>query len=128
MLEKRTAQRHFLLLPSWPVEVTVLQMDLDTMIATARANGASDLHLEAGLPAALRTRGSLRTMGDPLPGQMLLEFARQMIGGDHWQFFLERRSYDLSKTIQGVRCRFNIFHTSRGVGFAIRLLSSFQAT
>lgn len=103
-------------------------MDLDTMIATARTNGASDLHLEAGLPAALRIRGSLRTMGDPLPGQILLDFARQVIGGDHWPFFQERRSYDLSKTVQGVRCRFNIFHTSRGVGFAIRLLSSFQAT
>jgi twitching motility protein PilT len=103
-------------------------MDLETMIAGARANGASDLHLEAGLPAALRIRGSLRTSGEPLAGKTLLEFARQIIGEDHWQFFLERRSYDLSKTIQGVRCRFNIFHTSRGIGFAIRLLSSFQAS
>ena len=103
-------------------------MDLETMIANARANGASDLHLEAGLPAALRIRGSLRTTGEPLSGKTLLESARQLIGEEHWQFFLERRSHDFSKTIQGVRCRFNIFHTSRGVGFAIRLLSSFQAT
>src|SRR5262249_17458989 len=42
--------------------------------------------------------------------------------------FLERRSFDLSKTIRGIRCRINIFQTSRGVGFAVRLLASFQAT
>jgi twitching motility protein PilT len=103
-------------------------MDLESMIANARANGASDLHLEAGLPAALRIRGALRTTGDPIPGKNLFEFARQLIGDEHWAFFLERRSYDLSKTIQGVRCRINVLHSSRGVGFAIRLLSSFQAT
>src|SRR5581483_3856080 len=45
-----------------------------------------------------------------------------------WPQFLERRSADLSRTIQGVRCRINILQTARGVGFAIRLLSAFQAT
>jgi twitching motility protein PilT len=51
-----------------------------------------------------------------------------VIGETAWPDFVQRRSYDLSKNIAGVRCRLNIFHTSRGVGFAIRLLSSFQAT
>src|SRR4051794_26264943 len=74
-------------------------MDLESMIANARANGASDLHLESGLPAALRIRGALRTIGDPIPGKALFEFARQLIGDEHWTWFLERRSYDLSKTI-----------------------------
>src|SRR5437899_2218759 len=103
-------------------------MDLETMIANARATGASDLHLEAGLPAALRIRGALRTTGEPMPAKTLLEFAHQLIGSEQWPVFLERRSYDLSRTIQGVRCRINVLHSSRGVGFAIRLLASFQAT
>src|SRR3974390_1201391 len=34
----------------------------------------------------------------------------------------------MSKTVHGVRCRINILQTSRGVGLAIRLLASFQAT
>ena len=34
----------------------------------------------------------------------------------------------MSRTIRGVRCRINVLHSSRGVGLAIRLLSSFQAT
>ena len=84
--------------------------------------------MEAGLPPALRVRGSLRTTGEPLPGKLLLEMARGVIGEEEWPLFVERRSWDLSKTIHGIRCRINILQTSRGVGFAIRLLAAFQAT
>jgi twitching motility protein PilT len=103
-------------------------MDLETLVASAAANGASDLHLESGLPAALRVRGALRTVGEPVPAKHLYEMAQVAIGEEHWPHFLERRSFDFSRTVHGVRCRFNVFQTSRGIGFAIRLLSSFQAT
>jgi len=103
-------------------------MDLDSLVGLAQSNGASDLHLESGLPAALRVRGALRTTGEPLPAKLLLEMARSVIGEAQWPRFLEQRSADLSKTIHSVRCRINVLQTSRGVGFAIRLLASFQAT
>jgi twitching motility protein PilT len=103
-------------------------MKLDSLISLAHGQGASDLHLEPGLPAALRVRGSLRTTGEPIPPGNLLEMAREVIGHEHWNSFVQRHSYDLSRTIQGVRCRINVLQSSRGVGFAIRLLSSFQAT
>src|SRR5437870_3350351 len=103
-------------------------MDLESLVGLALGNGASDLHLEAGLPAALRIRGTLRTTGEPIPGKLLLEAARHIIGEEQWPHFLERRSFDLSKSIRGARCRINILQTSRGIGFAIRLLASFQAT
>lgn len=103
-------------------------MTLESMVAVARENGASDLHLEAGLPPALRVRGSLRISGDPLASKVLLEFAREIIGVEHWPTFVERRSFDLSKTLSGVRCRINVLQTSRGVGMAIRLLAAFEAT
>ena len=103
-------------------------MDLESLVGLAQSNGASDLHLEAGLPPALRIRGTLRTTGEALSAKLLLEMARGVIGEEQWPSFLERRSFDLSKTIQGVRCRINILQTSRGTGFAIRLLAAFQAT
>lgn len=103
-------------------------MDLASLVDLAQTNGASDLHLEPGLPAALRIRGTLRTSGEPIPGNLLLAAARETIGEAEWPRFLEQRSYDLSRTIQGVRCRINILQTMRGVGFAVRLLTSFQAT
>ena len=103
-------------------------MELDALIESAEGNGASDLHLEAGMPAALRVRGTLRVTGEPLPPKTLAALARELIGEEQWPVFLERRSFDLSKTIRGVRCRINIMQTARGTGFAIRLLSAFQAT
>jgi twitching motility protein PilT len=103
-------------------------MDLESLIGLAVRNGASDLHLEAGLPAAFRVRGTLKTAEEPIPAKALLEMAHQVVGDEQWPHFLERRSADLSKTIHGVRCRINVLQSSRGVGFAIRLLASFQAT
>ena len=103
-------------------------MDLDVLIESAAGRGASDLHLEAGMPAALRIRGALRMAGEPIAPKVLLDMARGLIGENQWPAFLERRSFDLSKTIRGVRCRINVLQSSRGVGLAIRLLAAFQAT
>src|SRR5580704_17526374 len=91
-------------------------MDLHSLIGMAKANGASDLHLEAGLPAAIRVRGTLKAGGAPIPGSVLTQAAQELIGNDEWNVFLERRSYDLSRNIQGVRCRINIMQTSGGAG------------
>lgn len=103
-------------------------MTVESLIAAALHQGASDLHLEAGLSPAVRVRGALRTMGEPINAQTLMTFAHELIGDTHWPEFLQRRSADLSKSIHGVRCRINVLQTSRGVGFAIRLLSAFQTT
>jgi twitching motility protein PilT len=73
-------------------------------------------------------RGTLRVLGEPVAPKLLGEMARRLIGEESWPVFLERRSFDLSRTIRGVRCRTNVLQTSRGIGLAIRLLTSFQAT
>jgi twitching motility protein PilT len=101
---------------------------IEPMIRLAREQGASDLHLEPGLPLALRVRGALRMHGEPLAGSRLTALARELIGEEGWPDFLERRSFDLSRTVQGTRCRVNVLRTVRGVGLAVRLLSGFQAT
>ncbi|MFO1499794.1 MAG: PilT/PilU family type 4a pilus ATPase [Verrucomicrobiota bacterium] len=103
-------------------------MSLETLIASALEQGASDLHLEPGLPATVRVRGSLRSLSDPCSAPILAEWARDLIGAEGWQLFLERRSFDCSQTIAGVRCRINVLQSSRGIGFAVRLLASFEAT
>ena len=80
-------------------------MELESLIESAAGGGASDLHLEAGMPAAVRVRGALQVSGEPVPPRALAEIARRLIGEEQWPVFLERRSFDLSKTIRGVRCR-----------------------
>jgi len=103
-------------------------MTLTDVIAAAKARGASDLHLEPGLPPAFRVDGALLVQGSPMPPKDLADAARELIGEGHWPAFLEQRSFDTSKSIAGVRCRINVLHSARGIGFAIRLLASFAAT
>jgi twitching motility protein PilT len=103
-------------------------MDLASLISAAAAEGASDLHLESRLAPATRVRGALRVGSEPIPAAVLTDMARTLLGEEQWQCFLARRSFDLSQTIRGIRCRINILQTSRGVGMAIRLLATFQAT
>jgi len=103
-------------------------MRLAPFVTQAAAAQASDLHLEPGLPAALRVRGQLRTAGAPLGARELLDLAREVVGQDRWPELLERRSCDLAATVAGVRCRINVLCTSRGVGLAVRLLGAAQAS
>ena len=103
-------------------------MNLRSLVALAKAEGASDLHLEPGLAPVLRVRSQLRAVGEPVASALTQEWAREIIDPEDWPHFLERRSFDLSKVIEGLCCRINVMHTSRGVGFAIRLLPAFQPT
>ena len=101
---------------------------LESLIKKAKSRGASDLHIEPGLPAVMRVRGDLEVHGQPLRADALLLISRTLIGDKNWPLFIEQGSFDLSKNLQGVRCRINVMKTNRGVGLAIRLLSSFQPT
>jgi len=49
-----------------------MTLNLDSLITAAQRQGASDLHLEPGLPAAIRLRGTLRTTGEPVASKDLL--------------------------------------------------------
>ena len=101
---------------------------LEALVAKAKEAGASDLHLEGALPPAMRIQGELRMAGDAVPPATLAAIARDLLPGDDWNQFVEQGAFDMSKAIAGVRCRINILHSARGVGMAIRFLSSFQAS
>ena len=73
-------------------------MELESLIESAAGGGASDLHLEAGMSPAVRVRGALQVSGDAVQPRALAEIARRLIGEEQWRVFLERRSFDLSKT------------------------------
>jgi twitching motility protein PilT len=103
-------------------------MKLSSLVAAARDRHASDIHLEPGFPPAFRISSHLQSAGEPISRDDLTAMAIELIGDEFWPEFQQRGSFDLSRTIEGVRLRINILQTSRGVGMAIRLLSTFQAT
>ena len=73
-----------------------------------------------------RVRGDLLSVAAPIAGAALVQAGREVLGTEGWSEFVSRGSADVSRTIQGVRCRINLFQTVRGVAMAIRLLSHFQ--
>jgi twitching motility protein PilT len=103
-------------------------MILENMIRQAKKMGASDLHMEPGLPPAHRIRGKLKISGDPIPASDIKSLVQHLLGETAYQDFLEQRSYDLAKTIGGVRCRINVLTSIRGIGLAVRLLPAIQPT
>ena len=103
-------------------------LELEPLIERAKEAGASDLHLEGGLPLALRVQGDLRMSGEALPAADISALAHRLLGDEGWTDLQERGACDLSRTIHGIRCRINVLRTARGVGLAVRLLSAFQAT
>ena len=105
-------------------------MNLAQYISIGRKAGASDLHLEPGLPAALRIQGELQTLDGALTPspQALVSMARELLTEEEWARLQQRRSFDLARTVSSVRCRINILHSSRGLGFAVRLLAGIQPT
>ena len=94
---------------------------LTTLTLAAHERGASDLHIEPGLPPAFRIDGRLEIQSGALPSEVCRALAREA-AGPAWERFAAARSLDLSRTVAGVRCRINILQTRRGVGLAIRLL------
>jgi len=103
-------------------------MELEHWITWAYEQKASDLHLEAGLPATVRVRGELRALGEKVQAPLLTSLARELLDQDQWSQFLHQGSADLARTMAGVRCRINILRSARGVGLAVRLLSAPVAT
>jgi twitching motility protein PilT len=101
---------------------------LKKWVKQARNKGASDLHLEPGLAIAVRVRGELLRLDEVATAETLLGVARELVPPAHWSELLARRSYDLSRVIAGTHCRINIMQTARGLGLAVRLLSSVRPT
>lgn len=101
---------------------------LNTLIKHARKEGASDVHIEADTPVVFRVRGDLVPSGYTVAGQVLVSGVKELLGPNMWVDFLSRGSADLSRTIEGIRCRINVYHTVRGISLAIRLLYSFNNT
>jgi len=105
-----------------------LDPKLKSLIEVAARRGASDLHLEAGLPPAVRVRGRLHVQGEPLPARALLNMAREITPPEKWSDFVQQKSCDFSRRLGGSRCRVNVLQTARGVGLAIRLLLPVEPT
>lgn len=100
-----------------------MTVNLEVLVRMATSRGASDLHIDPGAPAIIRVQGDLQRYGEPLPEKETRALAESVLGEMNWPRFVERGSFDLSRTVAGVRCRFNVFVSRHGIALAIRLLA-----
>jgi len=91
-----------------------------TLIEVAAAGRRERLHLEAGMPTGGAVRGALRSKANRFPTHRTLR-RRQPVDLRHaMPGFLERRSYETSRTIRGVRAESMFCRLSAASAWTIR--------
>lgn len=99
-------------------------MTFDDIVQMALEQKATDIHLEPRLPIVFRINGSLRRGPSALSSESLRAIADRLLPDEAWDEFQARGSYDLTRKVSGVQCRINVMKSDRGIGLAVRLLST----
>lgn len=97
-------------------------MDIKELLTFSHAQGASDLHLSAGLPPMIRVDGDIRKIDSPpLDPKQTQDLIYSIMNDKQRQAFEEFLEADFSFELQGVaRFRVNVFNQNRGMGAVFR--------
>ncbi|MFP4182503.1 MAG: type IV pilus twitching motility protein PilT [Thiohalospira sp.] len=97
-------------------------MELEELLALAVRQGASDLHLSAGMPPLLRIDGELRRVNTPeLDDRTVQALVQGIMSERQRRTYEEEQELDFAVELAGLGCfRVNAFHQNRGAGAAFR--------
>ena len=101
-------------------------MDITELLAFSVKNGASDLHLSAGMPPMIRVDGEVRRINLPaLEHKDVHRLIYDIMNDKQRRDFEELLETDFSFEIPGVaRFRVNAFNQNRGAGGVFRTIPS----
>ncbi|QKZ07250.1 MULTISPECIES: type IV pilus twitching motility protein PilT [Pseudomonas] len=101
-------------------------MDITELLAFSAKQGASDLHLSAGLPPMIRVDGDVRRINLPaLDHKAVHELIYDIMNDKQRKDFEEYLETDFSFEVPGVaRFRVNAFNQNRGAGAVFRTIPS----
>jgi twitching motility protein PilT len=101
-------------------------MDITELLAFSAKQGASDLHLSAGLPPMIRVDGDVRRINlPPLDNKAVQALIYDIMNDKQRQDFEEFLETDFSFEVPGVaRFRVNAFNQNRGAGAVFRTIPS----
>lgn len=99
---------------------------LDDLLHFTHKQGASDLHLSAGMPPVVRIDGDVRRLNaPPLDAQELRQMIYGIMNDAQIKSFEEHWEADFSTEIRGIaRFRVNVFNQNRGVSVVFRTIPS----
>ena len=97
---------------------------IEEILRTARENGASDVHVAAGLPPKMRVNGILVTMNHSrITASDTLDILLRVMPDIQREGFEERGEADFSFAVAGCgRCRANAYKQKGSVAFAFHLV------
>jgi twitching motility protein PilT len=101
-------------------------MDITELLAFSAKNGASDLHLSAGLPPMIRVDGDIRRVNVPaLQHSDVHDMVYDIMNDKQRKDFEEFFETDFSFEVPGLaRFRVNAFNHNRGAGAVFRTIAS----
>jgi twitching motility protein PilT len=101
-------------------------MDITELLAFGVKNGASDLHLSAGLPPMIRVDGDVRRINlPPMDHKQVHGLIYDIMNDKQRKDFEEYLETDFSFEVPGVaRFRVNAFNQNRGAGAVFRTIPS----
>ncbi len=101
-------------------------MDITELLAFSAKNGASDLHLSAGLPPMIRVDGDVRRINlPPLAHKEVHALIYDIMNDKQRKDYEEFLETDFSFEVPGVaRFRVNAFNQNRGAGAVFRTIPS----
>ena len=101
-------------------------MDITELLAFSAKQGASDLHLSAGLPPMIRVDGDIRRINlPPMDHKQVHELIYDIMNDRQRKDYEEFLETDFSFEVPGVaRFRVNAFNQNRGAGSVFRTIPS----
>ena len=101
-------------------------MDITELLAFSAKQGASDLHLSAGLPPMIRVDGDIRRINlPPMEHKQVHELIYDIMNDKQRKDYEEFLETDFSFEVPGVaRFRVNAFNQNRGAGGVFRTIPS----
>jgi len=99
-------------------------VDIKTILAKAIEEGASDVHINVGMPPVLRKNTELGEMPfSPVSSEHAKEMVLAMIGPDRFKKFQETRDVDFSASIEdGHRFRVNAHYQRDTIAISFRVI------
>lgn len=96
---------------------------LNQYVSLALSRRGSDLHIEPGVPIAIRVQGALQQVGDAVGALVTNDIARSLLDEKGWQDFERLGGCTIATSVAGIRCRVSLLRSLRGIGIAVRLFN-----
>ncbi|MBO4914818.1 MAG: PilT/PilU family type 4a pilus ATPase [Oscillospiraceae bacterium] len=97
-------------------------MTVEEMVAKAKADGASDVHVICGLPPKYRKDGQIENMCDEVLTLDDCVSIAKFLAGNEYEKFDREGELDSADTFAGNRCRIHLFKQQGAPSLALRLL------